>query len=452
MRSKRNQIDMLNGSLLDKIVLFALPLAATSVLQQLFNAADLAVVGRFASSTAMAAVGSNSSLVSLLLSLFMGLSLGSNVLIATYIGRGHREEINEAVHSTMGIALVCGMIVFCLGMFLARPLLHLMSAPEDVIDLAALYLRIYFFAVPFIMIYNFGSAVLRSKGDSKRPLIAMTIGGVLNVILNLILVIVFKLHVIGVAVATVVSNVVSAGLVWYFLAKEEDEFKLSLRKIRIRKEHLLTTLRVGLPAGLQGTVFSLSNVVIQSSVNSFGSIAVAGNTAAQNFDFIDFCVINSFVQAGVTFTSQNFAARKFDRCKKVFRIVFGVGISSGIVLCLLIMLLREQLIQLFTKDPEVIVYAMTRITTTLSVHFLIGTYEISGGCLRGMGKSVTPMLISILGTCAFRLIWVFTVVSAHHEFRTLMMVYPISWVLTGCVMTTAYLLTRRKLFTALAEN
>ncbi|MBP3731416.1 MAG: polysaccharide biosynthesis C-terminal domain-containing protein, partial [Mailhella sp.] len=219
MSSKSTRVDMLNGSLVDKIVMFALPLAATSVLQQLFNAADLAVVGRFASSTAMAAVGSNSSLISLLLSLFMGLSLGSNVLIASMIGRGQREEINAAVHSTIGISLACGMIVFVLGMFLAKPLLMLMSAPQDVIDLAALYLRIYFFAVPFIMVYNFGSAILRSKGDSKRPLIAMTIGGVLNVLLNLLLVVVFHLHVIGVAVATVASNVISAAMVWFFLAR-----------------------------------------------------------------------------------------------------------------------------------------------------------------------------------------------------------------------------------------
>ena len=262
MSVKRKQVDMLNGSLIDKIVLFALPLAASSVLQQLFNAADLAVVGRFASSTAMAAVGSNSSLISLLLSLFMGLSLGSNVLIATYIGRGHKEEINAAVHSTIAIALVCGMIVLLLGLFLARPLLLLMNAPKDVIDLAALYLRIYFFAVPFIMIYNFGSAILRSKGDSKRPLIAMTISGILNVGLNLLLVIVFHLHVIGVAVATVASNVLSAALVLYFLMHEEEDFRLSLKKIRVRKEDLSMTLRVGLPAGLQGMVFSLSNVVV----------------------------------------------------------------------------------------------------------------------------------------------------------------------------------------------
>lgn len=440
---------MLNGSLVDKIVLFALPLAASSVLQQLFNAADLAVVGRFASSTAMAAVGSNSSLVSLLLSLFMGLSLGSNVLIASYIGRGHREEVNAAVHSTIGIALSCGMIVLLLGLLLAKPLLRLMSAPEDVIELAALYLRIYFFAVPFIMIYNFGSAILRSKGDSKRPLIAMVISGVLNVGLNLLLVIVFKLHVIGVAVATVASNIVSAGLVWYFLAHEEEDFRLSLKKIRIRKEDLMTTLRVGLPAGFQGTVFSLSNVVIQSSVNSFGSIAVAGNTAAQNFDFLDFCVINAFVQAGVTFTSQNFAARKFDRCKKVFRIVFGLGIGCGVVICGLIQLFKGNLITLFTEDPAVIEYAMIRLLISTGPHFLIGTYEISGGCLRGMGKSLTPMIIAIVGTCAFRLIWVFAVISRYHTYRMLCLVYPISWVITGAVMITAYLVTRRKLFAEL---
>ena len=280
---------MLEGTLLDKIVLFALPLAASSILQQLFNAADLAVVGRFASAEAMAAVGSNSSVINLIISLFVGLSVGVNAVIAAQIGGGHKERISETVHTVIAVAFLAGFALIFIGFAVSRPILKLMGAPEDVMNLAILYLRIYFLAMPAILIYNYGSAILRSKGDSRRPLYALTLSGILNIILNLILVVVFKLHVIGVAAATVVSNTFGAGLILHYLMTEEEPFRLNLKKLCIRRHFLFLMMQIGLPAGLQGMVFGLSNVVIQSSVNSFGANAIAGSTAAVNFDFLSYC-------------------------------------------------------------------------------------------------------------------------------------------------------------------
>ncbi len=444
-RSKNN-MDMLNGSLLDKIIMFALPLAASSILQQLFNAADLAVVGRFASANAMAAVGSNASVINLIISTFIGLSVGANAVIGMQIGRGNTNEINDTVHTVIASSLVFGFGLIAVGGILARPILELMGAPSDVMELAVIYLRTYFFAMPAIMVYNYGSAVLRSKGDSKRPLYAMTIAGVLNIILNLIFVIVFHLHVIGVALATVFSNTLSAGLILYFLMTEEETFRLNPRRLRIQKKYLLDMMRVGLPAGLQGAVFSLSNVVIQSSVNSFGADAIAGSTAAANFEFLSFCAISAFVQASVTFTSQNYGAMKFDRCKKVFRICMFASLISSMTIVFLFVTFRYSLISLFTTDPAVIEYAMIRVLNGFLFHYLISSYEISGGCLRGMNHSLLPAIISILGTCVFRLCYVVFYVERHHDFATLFHVYPYSWVLTGAITLIAYFVVRKKVF------
>ena len=299
---------MLNGPLAGPIILFALPLALSSMLQQLFNAADTAVVGRFASSQAMAAVGSNSSVINLVVALFVGLSVGTNVVIASLIGRGRKDAIPTAVHTAVVVALISGVLLLFVGIGIARPMLTLMNTPEDVLDLAVLYLRIYFLGMPFIMLYNFGAAILRSKGDSTRPVYALICGGVLNVLLNLLLVIVFHLHVIGVASATVTSNVVSSFLVMWFLLHEEDEFRLNPKNLQIHTRYLMQMFRIGLPAGLQGVVFSLSNTVIQSGVNSFGSSASAGSAAALNFEIIAYYIVNSFNQATVTFTSQIYAS------------------------------------------------------------------------------------------------------------------------------------------------
>ena len=442
----KNNLNMLEGSLVDKIILFALPLAISSVLQQLFNAADLAVVGRFASPLAMAAVGSNSSVINLIISLFVGLSVGANAVIAMQIGKNRKDQINETVHTVIALSLVVGVLLIFIGVVISKPILVLMGAPSEVMDLAILYLRIYFFAMPAIMIYNYGSAILRSKGDSKRPLYAMFLSGIINILLNLLFVVVFHLHVIGVALATVFSNMFGAGLVLWFLMTEEETFRLSFRKLAIKKEYLIKMMQIGLPAGLQGAVFSLSNVVIQSSVNSFGSDAIAGSTAAANFDFVSYCVMSAFAQSAVTFTSQNYGAGKFDRCKKVFRICLTGGIASSAVVVFLFVTFRYQLIQLFTTEPKVIEFAMIRIMTAFILHFLIGSYEVSGGCLRGMNHSLLPAMISIFGTCVFRLFYVFVYISRVHTFDALFRVYPYSWILTGVVTLSAYFYIRSKMF------
>ena len=447
MSVKRNEVDMIHGPLAKKILMFALPLAASSMLQQLFNAADLAVVGRFTNAQAMAAVGSNSSVIGLLVSLFTGLSVGANVAVANLLGSGKREKIPDAVHTVITVALVSGILLLTAGILIARPILTLMGAPADVIGLAVIYLRIYFTGMPAVMMYNFGSAILRSHGDSRRPFVSLTLAGIVNVILNLFFVVVLHMHVIGVALATVLSNCLSGGLVLYYLMKEPDEFRVDLKKLRIRKEYLERIMKIGLPAGLQGMVFSLSNVVIQSAVNSFGANAIAGNTAAQNFDFVSYCLLNAFAQTTVTFVSQNFGARQYERCHKVWKIAMGMGIGLDILLIGLIMMFKGTLIQIFTTDPEVISYAMVRMNYALSVHFLCGTYEITAGALRGMNRSMVPAVISVLGTCAVRLLYVWFVFPQFGTIESLILVYPVTWIITCILMNGAYFIARRNLET-----
>lgn len=437
---------MLNGPLAGKILLFALPLAASSVLQQLFNAADLAVVGRFASSQAMAAVGSNSSVINLMVGLFVGMSVGANVVVANLLGAGKRQAIQDALHTIMLFALISGFFLSVVGILLAPAILRLMGAPADVLRLAAVYLRIYFLGMPAIMLYNFGAAVLRSKGDSRRPFLSLTAAGIVNVLLNLLFVVVFRLHVIGVGLATVLSNILSAGLTVYFLMTEEDEFRLELRKLHVNPEYLRRVAQVGLPAGIQGVVFSLSNVVIQSAINSFGADCIAGSAASVNFDFISYSLLNAFGQATVTFVSQNFGAGNEARCRRVLLLTMTMGLGLDIVLISLMMLGRYRLIRLFTTDPVVISYAMIRLACAFSTHFLCGTYEISGGAMRGLNRSMVPAMISMLGTCAFRLTYLFVWFPAHRSLQNLFLVYPISWILTGIAMNTAYFIVRKRAF------
>ena len=441
---------MLNGPLAGPIILFALPLALSSMLQQLFNAADTAVVGRFASSQAMAAVGSNSSVINLVVALFVGLSVGTNVVIASLIGRGRKDEIPTAVHTAVVVALISGVLLLFVGIGIARPMLTLMNTPEDVLDLAVLYLRIYFLGMPFIMLYNFGAAILRSKGDSTRPVYALICGGVLNVLLNLLLVIVFHLHVIGVASATVTSNVVSSFLVMWFLLHEEDEFRLNPKNLQIHRGYLMQMIRIGLPAGLQGVVFSLSNTVIQSGVNSFGSSASAGSAAALNFEIIAYYIVNSFNQATVTFTSQNYAAGKYDRVKKVFRLAILFTVIGAGTLDFLFIAGRHFTLSLFTTDPEVFKYAVIRFTHILAFQWMVSSYEISGSAMRGMGYSMTPTVITIFGTCVFRIFWVLTLFPRHRDFGFLLYVYPASWLITGSLVLFAYFLVCRKAMPARA--
>lgn len=449
---KNKKIDMLNGPLVGKIVIFAMPLALSSILQQLFNSADLAVVGRFDSDKAMAAVGSNSSLVNLIVSLFLGLSVGANVVVARLIGQGRKDKANEAVHTVVLLAVISGFIILGVGEILAPILLGMMNVPDDVLKLATLYLRIFFFAMPFIEIYDFGSAVLRSKGDSTRPLYALITAGVINVILNLVFVIVFKMGVAGVATATVISNFFSACMILYFLTHEEEMLRLDVRKLRIRWEYLLGIIKIGLPAGLQSMVFSLSNVVIQAAINSFGSDGIAGSTAEQNFEFMAYFVINAFAQTATTFTSQNFAAQDKERCKKIYRLCTFIGLASCLGLSMIFLIGRHLFIQIFSTDENVIHYAMIRMWSVCLLELLTGVYEISGGCLRGMGHSMTPAVITVLGTCVFRLVWVNTIYAAHRSYLMLMIVYPVSWVITGTAVTVAYFIIRRREFAQIGKR
>lgn len=437
---------MLHGPLLKKILLFALPLAATSLLQQLFNTADQMIVGRFAGSEALAAVGSNAALITLMINLFVGISIGSNVLIARMIGEGRRKGIPDAVHTAMSLALICGVILLVIGNIFARPILLLMGVPDDVIDLASLYLRIYFLGMPFFMIYNFGSSILRSIGDTKRPLYCLMFSGVVNVGLNLLFVIGFQMSVAGVALATLISNGISAGMVLFFLTHEESEIRLTLKRLHIQRECLKQILRIGVPTGLQGVVFSLSNLVIQSGVNSFGSDVMAGFSAAVSFDIFSFFIINAFSQACVTFTSQNFGAGNTERCKKIFRISVGLGMLGSFILVSIIMAGSDFFVGLYTTEAVVISYAIFRMRRALSVHFLSAIFEIGASAMRGMGYSTLPTIITLLGSCAFRLIWVFTVFQAHHTYAMLVYIYPISWAITDVAMMAVYFWLRRRVF------
>ena len=443
---KSRQIDMLHGPLFKKILLFALPLAATSLLQQLFNTADQAIVGRFAGSAALAAVGSNSSLITLMINLFVGISIGSNVLIARMIGEGRRKNIPEAVHTAMTLAIICGFLLLVIGNIFAKPILILMGAPGDVIDLAALYLRIYFLGMPFFMIYNFGSSILRSIGDTRRPLYCLLFSGVVNVGLNLLFVIVFQMSVAGVALATLISNGISACMVLYFLTHEESDIRLSLKNLHIDRECMKQILRIGVPTGLQGVVFSISNIVIQSGINSFGSSVMAGFSAAVSFDIFSFFMINAFSQTSVTFTSQNFGAGEIERCKKVYRLCLGLGLLGSAILVAVIMLGRNFFVGLYTTDALVMSYAIYRMMRAFSVHYISGIFEITGSTLRGMGYSVLPTVITLLGSCVFRLIWMFTIFQAHHTYAMLVYIYPISWVVTSIAMLIVYFIIRKRVF------
>ena len=444
-KERKNAVDMLHGSLWDKIVLFALPFMATSVLQQLFNATDTAVVGRFASSQAMAAVGSNASLIALILGLFLGMSMGTNVIVARLIGQGRDGRIHDAVVTSMVLAIISGFLLIGIGFAVSRPVLTLMGTPDNVLEQAVLYLRLYMLGMPFLMIYNFGSAVLRSKGDSKRPLYCLLGSGIFNVALNMLFVIVFHWGVAGVAIATDIASGISAVLILVILAREEDRFRVSLMRLYLRKEPLLEILRIGVPAGLQGMVFSFSNIILQSAINSFGSDAVAGSAAAQNLEFIAYFVINAFVQAAVTFTSQNYGAGDMKRCNEVFRwcMLFGVGCALAVDICFA--LLRYQLIGLFATEPEVIRYAVLRVLSVCLFNFLANSYEITSGVLRGLGYSILPTVLTVIGSCVFRIIWVFTLFRAVGSFQSLIIVYPVSWIFTGTMVIIAYVIVRHRM-------
>ncbi|MCI8651250.1 MAG: MATE family efflux transporter [Oscillospiraceae bacterium] len=446
MQTKRHEIDMCTGSLAPKILAFALPLMLSSIMQLLFNAADIIVVGKFAGDASLAAVTSTSSLINLLINLFMGLSIGANVTVAQSIGHGDTDRAERAVHTAILLSLCSGVFLGIFGVFAARQLLELMSSPENVIGLSTLYLRIYFLGMPASLFYNFGSALLRAGGDTRRPLNYLTIAGIINALLNLLLVIVFHLDVAGVAIATIISQYISAALVLRCLTRETGPLRLDLKALRIDRPVLGEIVRIGLPAGFQGIVFSLSNVVIQSSINSFGDIVMAGSGASANIEGFVYMGMNAFHQTCLTFTSQNYGAGKCERVDKVLLWCQGFVIFTGLFLGGLACFFGRTLLGIYSPSPDVIDQGMIRLMYVAAPYFLCGIMDVMVGSLRGLGWSLAPMVVSILGACGLRLIWVATVFQIYHTPQCLYLSYPVTWIITGGVHVLCFLFIRREAY------
>ena len=444
MRRSSFEIDMTNGPLLGKIVRFAIPLALSGILQLLFNAADIIVAGRFAGSQALAAVGSTSALINLIVNLFIGLSIGVNVLVARYYGAGQRKDLHETVHTAVLISVLSGLVLIVVGVALSKPLLQLMGTPSDVIDQAVLYMRIYFVGMPVMMLYNFGAAILRAVGDTQRPLYFLLLAGVVNVFLNLFFVIVVHMGVAGVATATVISQCISAGLVLQCLVRSDTIYRVELKQLRIYKDKLLQMTKIGVPAGIQGATFSISNVLIQSSINSFGSLAMAGSTAASNIEGFVFTAMDSFTQASLSFTGQNYGAKKFHRITKVLWYNIFLVTVVGLVLGIGAYLAGRPLLGIYSTDPEVIDYGMERMLIVCTPYFTCGIMNVLVGAMRGLGSSLTPMVVSIFGVCVLRVIWIYTVFAAAPSMLMLFVSYPVTWVVTALVEAVCFYFIRKR--------
>ncbi len=444
-KKQRKEMDMLSGGLSGKLILFAIPLAFSSILQQLFNSADVAVVGRFAGSQALAAVGSCVALVGIFVNLIVGLAVGPNAVLANLIGQQKRERISSTMHTILTFGGLLGVLLLVIGMFSARIVLEASGTPESVIDEALLYIRIYFIGLPFMVLYNFGSAVLRSYGDTRRPMYYLILSGTLNVILNLLLVIEFGLGVAGVAIATVISNVLSSTLVLVNLHARDDEFQFCFHKLHIDGGELRRVLIIAIPAGVQGAIFSVSNVFIQSGINSFGEDAIAGSSLALNFEYFTYDIANAFAQAAVTFTSQNFGAGNLKRCRRIFWLcmLFGMGFTE--ILSIIFIVWGDFFVSIYTISSSVAYYALIRMYHVCSLEGLTATYEVESAALRGMGKSLEPSIITILGTVVFRMIWLLTVFRMVPTYGMLMNVYVASWVATGGAIFVVWFLHMRKL-------
>ena len=445
-KQKRSyEMNMCEGPLVGKMLIFTIPLMFSGILQLLFNAADTIVVGRYAGSQALAAVGSTTALINLLVNMFMGLSVGANILVSRYYGARKETDIQETVHTSITVAAAAGVVLAILGNMFAKPLLILMGSPEDVLDLAAIYVKIYFMGMPVILIYNYGAAILRAIGDTKRPLYYLTIAGVVNVVLNLIFVIGFNMSVAGVALATIIAQCVSVALLLNCMCKMEGSCRLEFKKLGIHKEKVKMLLRYGLPAGLQGSVFSFSNVLIQSSINSFGSVAMAGSSAAANIEGFIYTAMNSFQQTALCFTSQNLGGGKYERIKKVLRNSVIMVAIVGILMGGGCYLFGEELLHVYSSDPEVIAYGLTRFRWIGIPYFLCGIMDALVGMLRGLGYAVVPMFVSIIGACGFRILWIVTVFARFHSLDVLFASYSISWILTGGTHLICFVIVWKKL-------
>lgn len=454
MAAGRANVDMLNGPILKPFIRYSIPIMLSGILQLMFNAADVVVVGRFAGDAALAAVGSTGSLCTLFTNLFIGLSVGANVATARACGARDDRCLNRVVHTSIALGLICGAIVMTMGLLFAPQILQIMDTPEEIIGLAAVYLRIYFLGMLAMMLYNFGAAILRSIGDTRRPLIYLTTAGVVNVILNLIFVIVFKMSVAGVALATVISQCVSAALVLICLARSQGAIHLDIRRLRLNRDALGDIVRVGLPAGIQSTIFSISNVLIQSSINSFGAITVAGNSAASNIDGFVGTALGSFYQAVVSFTGQNCGAKKYDRLWRILGAAVICDLALGGVMGVGVWYFGETLLGIYSDSQAVIAAGMIRLACVALPHAIGGVMDSVVGSLRGMGRSVTPMLVSILGVCGFRLVWILTICKLPQFRDSVAMVYisyPISWTLTLIMHFVCLIFEMRRLKRGAAE-
>ena len=449
---KSYEIDMCSGPLLSRILLFAIPLICSGVLQLVFNATDIIVVGRFVSSNAMAAVGSTSSLINLLVNFFIGISVGANVLVARFRGANDFDDAQETVQTALITAVAGGFVLIALGILLARPMLVWMATPDEVIGQAVLYMRVYFIGMPATMLYNFGAAILRAVGDTRRPLYFLTLAGLVNVAGDLLFVLVLDMGVAGVAVATVISQIISATLIVLCLMRQDGMCNVNLRRMRFHRDKFLRIMQVGLPAGLQSVIFNISNVLIQSSINSFGATVVAGNTAASNIEGFVYTSMNALYQTSLSFTSQNFGARQLGRIDKILVRCLALVFVIGLVLGNGAHLLGQTLLGIYTGEPEVIAYGMMRLGVVSVTYCLCGMMDVVAGSVRGLGYSILPMLVSLVGACVFRIIWIFTVFQWQHTLFSLYISYPISWALTICAHLVCYFAVRRRVFPRATEE
>ncbi|MBQ5436146.1 MAG: MATE family efflux transporter [Firmicutes bacterium] len=443
----RKHMDLTTGPLAKNIILYALPIIATGMLQLLFNAADLVVVGRYCGSVSVAAVGATGAVINLTVTLFIGLSVGVGVLVATGLGAQNREQVSDAIHTAIPVALIGGVVLTAIGIVLTEPLLRLMKTPEDVISLSGLYMKIYFTGMPASLLYNYGAAVLRADGDTRRPLFFLSSAGVLNVALNVMFVVLFDLDVAGVALATSISQYFSAILVIAALMREQGAIRFEWGKMKISKDALYQIIRIGLPAGLQGAMFSISNTIIQSSLNSFGSVAMAGCAAASNIEGFSYVAMNAFNQCAMNFIGQNYGAGNYDRVRKVARLCILDVIVTGLIVGWTVFALGRPLLGIYITDSEAaIAYGLIRMRYISTVHFLNGLHDTMTGVLRGLGSSFVPMIVTVGGVCVTRIIWIYTIfqVPAYHTLEMLFIVYPISWIITSAILFVCYFVLAKK--------
>lgn len=445
-RIKKNkyEIDMCSGPIMPRLISFSIPLMLSGILQLMFNAVDIVVVGKFSGSLALAAVGSTTALINVFTNLFIGISLGANVLSARFYASGRNKEMSETVHTSIALALISGILMALVGLVFSRSALELMGTPADVIDQSALYIRIYFMGMPFFMLYNYGAAILRSVGDTKRPLLFLIISGIVNAVLNMILVICFHLDVEGVAIATVAAQMISCVLVLRCLYRSEGSYQLRFSRLTLKWVYLKQIFQVGIPAGLQSTVINFSNALLQSSVNSFGSVAMAGYTAANNIFGFLYAAANSVTQACMSFTSQNYGIGKLKRMDKVLIncMILTVGIS--LTLGCGAYFFGPELLKIYTDEPEVIRCGMEILSFTTVPYFFCGIMDLFPGALRGMGHSAVPMILSVIGTVGMRVIWIFMVFPAHRSLEVLFISYPASWIATILLQVACFLIVRKK--------